>query len=150
MILDSHFFENLQQQIKLSKRDYFVLKEKDFSMKKAVRRSLENFWKWLFCFIRDGLVIVTCDWFHLALFLWSFVKFHICVIFGDNLIFPTALTKGQTTTAFLRVLKYSTGGVLEVIFHPFILFYLGHAWFCSFRGFHLMISYHTLKIQCLE
>lgn len=43
MILDSHFFENLQQQIKLSKRDYFVLKEKDFSMKKAVRRSLENF-----------------------------------------------------------------------------------------------------------
>jgi hypothetical protein len=44
------------------------------------------------------------------------VEDHICIVVGDNLLFPAALTKGQTTTAFLRVLKYSTGGVLEVIF----------------------------------
>ncbi|RZB58538.1 Exocyst complex component SEC3A isoform C [Glycine soja] len=34
-------------------------------------------------------------------------------IVGDDVVFPAAKSKGQRTTAFLRVLKYSTGGVLE-------------------------------------
>ncbi|KAL2318640.1 hypothetical protein Fmac_032516 [Flemingia macrophylla] len=34
-------------------------------------------------------------------------------IVGDDVGFPAAKSKGQRTTAFLRVLKYSTGGVLE-------------------------------------
>ncbi|RDX88147.1 Exocyst complex component SEC3A, partial [Mucuna pruriens] len=34
-------------------------------------------------------------------------------IVGDDELFPAAKSKGQRTTAFLRVLKYSTGGVLE-------------------------------------
>lgn len=37
------------------------------------------------------------------------------------MLFPAAKSKGQSTTAFLRVLKYSTGGVLEVII--FFLFF---------------------------
>ena len=34
----------------------------------------------------------------------------------NNYKFCAAKSKGQRTKAFLRVLKYSTGGVLEVIF----------------------------------
>ncbi|KHN47876.1 Exocyst complex component SEC3B [Glycine soja] len=34
-------------------------------------------------------------------------------IVGDDVVFPAAKSKGLRTSAFLRVLKYSTGGVLE-------------------------------------
>ncbi|CAJ1972646.1 unnamed protein product [Sphenostylis stenocarpa] len=34
-------------------------------------------------------------------------------IVGDDVVFAAAKSKGQRTSAFLRVLKYSTGGVLE-------------------------------------
>ncbi|KAG5034622.1 hypothetical protein JHK87_009532 [Glycine soja] len=36
-------------------------------------------------------------------------------IVGDSVVFPTAKSKGLRTSAFLRVLKYSMGGVLEWI-----------------------------------
>ncbi|KAG5065915.1 hypothetical protein JHK86_009646 [Glycine max] len=36
-------------------------------------------------------------------------------IVGDDVVFPTAKSKGLRTSAFLRVLKYSMGGVLEWI-----------------------------------
>jgi len=54
----------------------------------------------------------------------NFVEFFICCTIGDNMLFCVAKAKGQRTKAFLRVLKYSTGGVLEVMsFSPNSLFH---------------------------
>jgi len=53
-----------------------------------------------------------------------FVELYICVVVGDEVVFAAAKSKGQRTSAFLRVLKYSTGGVLEVICFSFSYFHM--------------------------
>lgn len=64
---------------------------------------------------------------HPVLLLQLVVLFFICRIVGDNMLFCVAKAKTQRTKAFLRVLKYSNGGVLEVIsFSSLFLASLGH------------------------
>ncbi|RDX80892.1 Exocyst complex component SEC3A, partial [Mucuna pruriens] len=60
-------------------------------------------------------VIVLCSTRHfsLTLFVSTFRKQHWNRTVGDGMLFCVAKAKGQRTKAFLRVLKYSNGGVLE-------------------------------------
>ena len=84
-----------------------------------------------------------------------FVELYICVVVGDDVVFPAAKSKGLRTSAFLRVLKYSTGGVLEVICFFFLFYILGSLFFFFFFfAWHFFVVLFSIsnfvKLLCLQ